>query len=449
MSARDEAVETGTRAPAGALSAYASGSFGMGVWVTVPGLLLLYFLTDILGVAAALAGLTLFVPKIIDVVVHPLIGSRSDRQARARGHRRRMMAGGIALGVAMVAMFTVPSSLEGAPAAAWVGAWYVVGNLLFAMFQVPYLTTPSDLRIGYHERTRVFMFRMLFLTVGLLGAGVAAPALVASERRGDYTTMAAVLAVVMIVSAIVAIRGVRRLTEACGFRTPAEAAGHSTREDIKVAWADRDFRMLVLSYLFTGTTTHLFMAALPYFTRYVFDSAGLTAVFMGCFLGPAVLAGPIWLKVSRRIGKQRGLLLSQLIFVVGSLAVALGAWLDTVAVSVVVVAAMGFAFAGLQLFAFSMVPDAVAAAEEKGDSQAGAYTGVWTATEALGTAAGPYLYSAALALGGFVSSTADVDVAQPDSALTALLLGFTVLPAALMVVAIVFQRRYRLDPVRG
>ncbi|MEB0161053.1 hypothetical protein, partial [Pseudomonas sp. AH2 (2023)] len=85
-----------------------------------------------------------------------------------------------------------------------------------------------------------------------------------SERRGDYTTMAAVLAVVMIVSAIVAIRGVRRLTEACGFRTPAEAAGHSTREDIKAAWADRDFRMLVLSYLFTGTTTHLFMAALPY-----------------------------------------------------------------------------------------------------------------------------------------------------------------------------------------
>lgn len=449
MTAREDVlVEDGTRAPVGALSAYASGSFGMGVWVTVPGLLLLYFLTDILGVAAALAGLTLLVPKIVDVVVHPMVGSRSDRQARALGHRRRMMTGGIALGLAMVAMFSVPSSLEGAPAAAWVGGWYIVGNLLFAMFQVPYLTTPSDLRIGYHERTRVFMFRMLFLTVGLLGAGVAAPALVASEKRGDYMTMAAVLAVVMIVSALVAIRGVGRLTAACGFRAPAESAGHSTLADVKVAWADRDFRMLVLSYLFTGTTTHLFMAALPYFTRYVFDSAGLTAVFMGCFLGPAVLAGPIWLRLSRTMGKQRGLLTSQLIFVVGSLAVSIGAWLDLVVLSVVVVAAMGFAFAGLQLFAFSMVPDAVAAAEARGDSQAGAYTGVWTATEALGTATGPYLYSAALVAGGFISSTADADVTQPDSALTALLLGFTLLPAALMVVAIVFQRRYRLDPAR-
>lgn len=439
------AVEPSTRAPLGPLSAYASGSFGMGVWVTVPGLLLLYFLTDVVGVAAALAGLTLLVPKVVDVIVHPLIGSRSDRQARRLGHRRRMMTGGIALGGAMVAMFTVPAGLEGWPAAVWVGCWYVVGNLLFAMFQVPYLTTPSDLVIGYHERTRVFMFRMLYLTVGLLGAGVAAPALVASERRGDYTLMATVLAGVMVVSAVVAIAGIRRLTDACGFREPAQDAGHSTLRDVKIAWADRNFRALVLSYLFTGTTTHLFLAALPYFTRYVFDSAALTAVFMGAFLVPAVGAGPLWMVLSRRFGKQRGLLASQLIFVVGSVALLLTSRVG-VAVSVVVVVAMGVAFAGLQLFAFSMVPDAVAAAEESGESQAGAYTGVWTATEALGTAVGPYLYSGALALGGFVSSTAGEEVTQPGSALTALLLGFTLLPAVLMVVAMVFQRRYRLDP---
>lgn len=447
MTAPEQADVEVTRAPTKPLLAYSTGSFGMGVWVTVPGLLLLYFLTDILGVAAALAGLTLLLPKIVDVVVHPTIGSRSDREARALGHRRRMMLGGVLLGGAMVAMFSVPSGLVGPGAAAWVAAWFIVGNLLFAMFQVPYLTTPSDLRIGYHERTRVFMFRMLFLTIGLLGAGVAAPALVASERRGAYTAMASILAVVMVVSAVVAIRGVRGLNESCGFRPPPEQAGRSTIADVKVAWADRDFRMLVLSYLFTGTTTHLFLAALPYFTRYVFDSAGLTAVFMGSFLGPAVIAGPIWLAVSRRIGKQRGLLISQAIFVAGSLGLLAAAQIG-VAASVAIVVAMGFAFAGLQLFAFSMVPDAVAAAEASGEAQAGSYTGVWTATEALGTAIGPYLYAAALALGGFVSSTAGVDVDQPDSALRMLLLGFTVLPAVLMVVAIVFQRRYRLDPSR-
>ncbi|MZE80846.1 MFS transporter, partial [Streptomyces sp. SID5475] len=182
--------------------AYATGSVGMGVWVTVPGLLLLYFLTHTLGVSPFLAGLTLLVPKIVDALVHPLLGSLSDRQARRDGHRRGMLRWGLLLALAMAALFTVPAGLTGPGAALWVGGWYIAGNLLFACFQVPYLTTPSDLRIGYHERTRVFMFRMLFLTLGLLASGVAAPALVASGSRGDYSLMAVVLAVGMAVSGV-------------------------------------------------------------------------------------------------------------------------------------------------------------------------------------------------------------------------------------------------------
>lgn len=210
---------------------------------------------------------------------------------------------------------------------------------------------------------------------------------------------------------------------------------------------DRNFRALVLSYLFTGTTTHLFMAALPYFARYQYGSTGYTAVFMGAFLAPAILAGPAWMVISRRIGKQKGLVISQAVFVRGSLAL-LATAQTAVWASVAVVVALGTAFAGLQLFAFSMVPDAVAAAESRGTRQAGGYTGVWTATEALGTAVGPYVYSTALALGGFVSSTAGESITQSSSAMSALLLGFTQVPAALMVVAIGFQIRCRLDAGR-
>ena len=445
VGAAHRAAPAGSGRPgAGVLSAYGAGSLGMGVWITVPGLLLLYFLTDVLAVPAALAGLTLLLPKVVDVVVHPLLGSRSDRRARRVGHRRGMMRGGLVLGAAFIGMFSVPQGLTGGSAALWVGGWFVVGNLLFAMFQVPYLTTPSDLRVGYHERTRVFMFRMLFLTLGLLGAGVTAPALVSSGERGDYRTMAAVLAVVMVVSAAVAIRGVRRLTEVSGFTVPDSEAHHTALGDLRVAWADRDFRALVLSYMFTGMTTHLFLAALPYYTEYVLGDQRLTALLMGLFLGPAAVTGPLWLALSRRIGKQRGLLLAQGTFVVGSLLLALGGSVG-IAGTAVVVAVLGTTFTGLQLLAFSMVPDAVAAAEAGGVSKAGAYTGVWTATEATSTAIGPYLYSAALALGGFVSSTGAQQVQQPGSAMTALLVGFTVLPALTMVVALWFQRRYRLD----
>ncbi|MEU0269839.1 MFS transporter [Nocardioides sp. NPDC006303] len=437
-------VPTVRSASAGTLSAYGAGSIGMGVWVTVPGLLLLYFLTDVLGVAPFLAGLTILAPKVVDVIVHPLLGSRSDREAVRLGHRRSMMTRGAMLGVAMAALFAVPGGLDGWSAAVWVCCWLVVGNLLFASFQVPYLTTASDLDIGYHERTRVFVYRMAFLTVGLLSAGVIAPALTASGARSSYARMAVILGVVIVVTAFVAIRGVRRLTDECGVRPPEVGAAHSALDDLRVAWRDRNFRFLALSYLLTGTTTHLFLAALPFVTDHIFDDKKLTALLMGLFLGPALVAGPGWRALSRRIGKQRGLLLCQSIFAVGSLVLLVGAAVG-IAVTAAAVVALGVAFAGLQLFAFAMVPDAVDAARSAGVSRAGAYTGAWTATEALGTALGPYLYAGVLGLGGFVSTTAGEEVIQSQSALVAVIVGFTIVPAVLMSGAILLQRRYELD----
>jgi Na+/melibiose symporter-like transporter len=203
--------------------------------------------------------------------------------------------------------------------------------------------------------------------------------------------------------------------------------------------------MLVLSYLFTGTVTHLFMAALPYYSAYVFDRVGLTAVFMAAFLVPALVASPLWLRANKRgLTKQKGLLISQSMFVIGSLGLAAGSILG-LAASVAIVLMMGVAFAGLQLFAFSMVPDVARAASADG-STAAAYTGVWTATEATGTAIGPYVYSMVLAIGGFAASSGGQTVTQSSSAMTALVVGFTAVPAILMVVAMAFQRRYRLQP---
>jgi Na+/melibiose symporter-like transporter len=92
-----------------------------------------------------------------------------------------------------------------------------------------------------------------------------------------------------------------------------------------------------------------------------------------------------------------------------------------------------------------MVPDTVRAADGDETGRTGAYTGVWTATEATGAAAGPYLYSAALALGGYAAARAGEEVTQSGGAHTAILLGFTLLPALLMAAALAVQSRYRLD----
>jgi Na+/melibiose symporter-like transporter len=65
--------------PRRVLAGYALGSLVTGAFGTVPGLLLLPYLTDTLGVAAGVAGLLVLLPKAWDVVVNPMAGRLSDR----------------------------------------------------------------------------------------------------------------------------------------------------------------------------------------------------------------------------------------------------------------------------------------------------------------------------------------------------------------------------------
>lgn len=431
--------------PKGLLLGYASGSLSMGVWVTLPGLLLLFFMTNVTGASPAVAGLALFLPKIIDIVTHPWFGTLSDRQRRRRGNRRRMMWIGLLLALAMVVTFAVPGSISGTGAALWVAVFYIVGNLMFASFQVPYLTVPSDLEISYFQRTRVMTYRNVALTIGLLIVGTVAPLLVKSGERVDYVRMAAVMGVAMILFGAIAIKCVKGLGRMMSPPTSTDATHLSLVRGVKRALSDRNFRVLVLSYLLTVAVTHIFLAGAPYYATYHFKSAGLASLLVGAFLGPAVIAGPIWMLVSKRIGKQRGILICQGTFAVGAALLFLGPRIG-LAPTLAIVVVLGVCFAGMQLFAYSMLPD-VARDTGRESSQAASFTGVWTATEATGTAFGPYIYSLILVAGGFVGSTVDEHVAQTPSALNALLVGFSLVPAIVMLCAFLIQRNYRLDAI--
>ncbi|MET8468007.1 MFS transporter, partial [Micromonospora zamorensis] len=335
--------------------------------------------------------------------------------------------------------------LTGAPAAAWVAVFFIAGNLLFAAYQVPYLATPADLRIGYHERTRLMAFRMVVLTLGILVSGLLAPLLTGGDAatRDGYQRMGVVLAVGMLVAMLVGVVGIARLRGSAADPTPA---GHGGWSALRIALRDRQFRWLVAAYLAMSTTTHLVLAGVPYYAEYELRAPGLTTVLVAAFVAPALLVTPVWLVVARRVGKQRALLGAQGAFAVGSLVLAVGRPAG-LPVLIGAVAVLGVAFAGMQLLPFSMLPDVIRAATTKDGTATGAgtYTGVWTATEATGAALGPYAYALCLAVGGFVASTAGESPVQPDAALAAVRYGFGLLPAVAMLAALLLQRRYTLD----
>jgi len=432
---------TDVRLPLRTLVPFAAGSVGMGIWVTVPGIFLLYFLTDVLAVPPSTAGIALLLPNVADIVTHPWVGRISDTGLVGTGHRRRLMLAGCVVALAFVALFAVPSDLHGTTAAIWVAVTLVAGNLLYSLYQVSYLATPADLGIGYHERTRLMGYRNVVITVSVLLAGVAAPVVVGDEPGvGDYTRMALLLGSVMLAAMLVGITGVARLNRAA----PGTLADPEHRGGLLVALRDRQFRALTASYLTVAITMNLVLAAMPYFAEYEMGRSSLTTVLIAAFMAPAVLTTPLWVLVARRFGKHRSLIVAQTAFVAGSLVLALGAAAGLHLV-IAAVAVLGVSFAAMQLMPLSMVPDVIADAGPAGAASAGSYTGVWTAAEATGGALGPYVYSACLAVGGFAASTAGEHATQPPGALAAVRYGFTLVPAALMTIAIALQCRYTLD----
>jgi glycoside/pentoside/hexuronide:cation symporter, GPH family len=153
---------------------------------------------------------------------------------------------------------------------------------------------------------------------------------------------------------------------------------------------------------------------------------------------------PAWAALGTRLGKKRGYLLSSLVLATGA-ALAMLAQSTPAAVLFAAVFLVGVGYAGCQVFPLAMLPDAAAVdARRTGSNRAGVYTGVWTAGETLGLALGPGVFALVLALGDYRSSTSG-DVAQPDSALTAIVLGFSLLPALLTLVSLAWLTRYSLD----
>jgi glycoside/pentoside/hexuronide:cation symporter, GPH family len=69
---------------------------------------------------------------------------------------------------------------------------------------------------------------------------------------------------------------------------------------------------------------------------------------------------------------------------------------------------------------------------------------VWTAVETLGLAIGPAVFAVVLAVGGYRSTAATELVTQPASAQTAIRLGFSLLPAVLIMLSLFALRGYRL-----
>ncbi|MCS3843501.1 MFS transporter [Microbacterium sp. AK031] len=432
---------------------YSIGSLGTGGYATLPGLVLTYFLTDNLGVAALAAGIIVTSAKVWDVVIDPLIGAASDRHLARTGSRRGfMLIGGLTLPIFFTLTFAVPPSWGPVASAICVLLAFLGTATSFSLFQVPYVALPAELTRSYDERTRLLGWRVVVLTAAILLFGAGGPML--RRATGDpvtgYLLMGIIAGVAIGIGMLIASRTADAAANAVA---PSADSGKSESapglraqylSGFRALRRSLPFRALLGTFLLQALATGTMLAGAQYVATWVLRDEAAVEVLFVALVGPALIATPAWTVIANRIGKERSFLGASILFLVASATITLAVWAPGPWIFASVAVA-GVAYAGLQSLPMAMLPDVISHDERTtGPGQAGTFTGIWTAGETIGFALGATAVALMLASTGYVSSVAGASAVQPDAAVMGIVLSFSILPAALMALSLIPLSRYSL-----
>lgn len=238
---------------------------------------LLYYLTNVCGIAPAIAGAILFASLCVDAVADPLIGSWSDRLRSRWGRRLPFMAVALPIvALAGFALFTMPTGWGSAvtiACALLVNIALRVGTSLFAL---PYAALTAELTTDYGERSSIAAYRALFSFVAAVACAVPAFNYIFDTPKqmnnaGAYVWLGVLLAVVVLATGAVCMLGVRSMPRTQGAALSSKAPRGSVVTDVRQLFRNHSFVVLFLCCLLclviAGSLQALNLYAYQYYWR--------------------------------------------------------------------------------------------------------------------------------------------------------------------------------------
>lgn len=433
---------------------WATGSLATGAVYNAMALFSLYFLTQVLDVSPALAGTLLLFTKIYDAITDPLMGALSDRTSHRWGPRRPyLLLGSVLLGVSFALLFNAPN-LEGPALIGVVIVLLLLQSTGYTVFAVPYLAMTPDIARTYNGRTRLMAMRVGFLIVGVMIGSVGGPKIVglAATAREGYALLGVTLGAFVVLCGLVAFVGTRSVHSARKARAEEEkpvSAWRDSLRDMLAVFAHQPFRVLTLVKLLQLMVLALALACTPYFFRFVLERPiGDISAYLMTFSLCGLASVPIWRVIIGRFGKREVYMFSIFGYGVGLCTWWLWAPGEAETFFYARAVCLGILSNGTLLCALSMLPDTMEFDRlSSGRNREGVMSGVFTTVEKISGAAGPFVIGLLLQGMGLITGEAAAN-GQPESALTAIHLGVSIVPALVCFAALPLLLRYTLNEAR-
>ncbi|MBW2593029.1 MAG: MFS transporter [Deltaproteobacteria bacterium] len=421
---------------------YGIGDVGSNFFIITTGMFLLYFLTSVLGIEPAIAGLVLLFPKLWDVVSDPIMGAISDATKSRMGRRRPyLLYGSVPFGFSLFFLFFVPGYESDIAAGIHVGIVFAVVCTVFTVINVPYSSMVAEMSDSYNERMSITSFRMTFSSIGVLLAGGLAMPLVNIGGGGEagFLFMSIVFGIIMTLSCLICFKATKN-TRFLFSKEKTPAMG----EQIKIALRNRPFIMLLMSYFFQALAAGILMAGMIYYVKYVMMLPETSmGIIFPVFLGSAILFIPFWVKVGLKLGKIKAYTIGLcfLALMLFSLFFSRPTHTNLFYGQIFL---LGIGFSSFQLFPFSMLPDTIEFDEmQSGLRREGIFSGSWAAGQKIAFSVGPSIVGFALSFSGFVA-----EGVQPESVDLGIRIVFCLLPVVMMLLSFIPFSKYDLTEKR-
>ena len=407
---------------------YALGSASLGFAESSIAIFYLFYLTNLVGIGAGLAGAVFALPKVWDTFVDPVVGTWVDRQAtRLRTRWPFVLSSGLLMYVAFVGMFSIPTLTSQWAVAAVAFLLLIAFSTCRTVFGICQLSISTEITDDEAQLSSLYSLTLTVYTIVSLVGSSLPPLLVTWFGGGHlgYSLMAAfgaVMSCVLLVAFVMMTKSVpvRPVSE----KTSSQSLVTLFRATIR----NGAFVALLAYYVVLCICTAIVSSFLPYLNLYILhgDDTKL-AVLSGIFSVTAILGFPLAPLFVRRYGARLALKVGNLImiatFVALFVAGYMGLWANWVVFGVAGIAS-GL---GSVIFLSALVDVSRAPARGGLVVPLGFYFGVILSGTKLGQSGGNIVVGALLGATGFISGAAH----QSDLTLAVIRMGYTLLPALL------------------
>jgi len=424
---------------------WAAGSHGSFVMIGILSFFLLNYMTDNLGISISLAGQIIFLARMYDLITDPIMGTISDRTQTSMGRRRPyLLLGAFTCFACFVLLFNAPDFGTPTSAAIYITIILLLYSTAYTIFNVPHLAMPAEMTTDYHTRTTLTSFRTLFFITALLTLTIAGSIILDrfGEKQG-YAIIGWAIGATVFATMLISFFATKNTTQ----RERTLSVSYSVREQIEMIWQNRHFCIFLLAKTFLLTANASFSVAFLYFAKYAMDSGPQLMSRLGIWQTLGTLASiPLWIFISRRIGKRNALIVTS----IGYSCIML-TWLlaspeepDLIFNSRIFV--IGIFTGGIITLGFALLPDTIAYDRLKsGLNRGGVYSGIYSTMEKVASGLGTLIFSTYLAANGYTSSQAGEKIAQSDATVDAIYYAVGVFPALAVLTAAFIMVFYRLN----